>query len=209
MKEENIHTITIAGQALISPNKFIIKFNCVSADLMNRSFIQVENLLSKEALTQILNDIEEVKVIDLPKDLLDDKVEKHLNQVYAEVLTIRSFQTLKEELACKIPFEVVKYEVENFEEHEIELIEKLIGDAKRKVLEIIEKDGKALGEMLSYQEISKSKSRKDGKPKRGFALLKEEFIEDNYKGYLINGKGEVVLNKRLMVFFEIYRNTLQ
>ena len=61
--------------------------------------------------------------------------------------------------------------------------------------------------ILNYEEVKDlseaTETDEEEAPQNGFALLKEEFIEENFQGHLINKMGQIVLKKKLQVNFEI------
>ena len=200
---QNIHTVTLEDEILLTPNKYSIKFNCVSSNILNKSWMKEENYLSKDSVIQILNKIKNIEIVNYPMDSTKNSINQYLDILYVEANGIIAYQTLKEKIAFKVPFNVENYHVNDFEEYEKNLIKMMLKNAEQEAI----KQGIEIDELLNYREVSElneiGEDNNSENAIRGFGALKEKFIEANYKGHLINDSGQIVLKKKLNVNFRV------
>lgn len=200
---QNIHTVTLEDQILVTPYKYTIKFNCVSSNILNKSWMKGENYISKDSVIQILNNIKNIEIKNSPTDSTKNSISQYLDTLYVEANSIIAYQTLKKTIGSKVPFNVEEYHINDFEEYEKNLIQRMLKNAESEV----KKQGIEIDELVDFEEIPASKETVEDNNREnangGFRALKEKFIEAHYNGHLINDSGQIVLKKKLNVNFKI------
>lgn len=203
---QNTHSVTIEDQQIILPNRYSIKINCVATNILNKSWMKEESYLSKDSVLQILNAMNKVEIKEDTTSSTNAS-SKYLDILYVEVTGNDAFRNLKSKIGFRTPMMVEEYHVKNFEQHENSLVDKMLKEAHEIATKELQTQGKKIVKLLNYKEIDESnkmkESRDDQLAKGGFAVLKEKFIEANYKGYPINELGQILCKKKLNVNFEI------
>ncbi|WP_215224020.1 hypothetical protein [Echinicola shivajiensis] len=207
---QNKHTVTIEDQILIFPSRFSLRVNCVSSNILAKKWMGGEEYVSKDSVLKILGEIELLKIIEAPNDSIDKSMRRYLDVIYVEAKGIKPYNELKEKLHLKALILVEEYHVNNFNQLESSLIDKMIEDAKIIAIRELAENGKEINKILSYEEVKELSEATETyeeealQNEEGFALLiGDKFIEENYQGHLINELGQIVLKKKLQVNFEI------
>ena len=207
---QNKYSVTIEDQLLISPSKFSIKVTCVSSNILAKQWMRGEDYISKDTALKILKEIELLTIVETPKGSIDKSMRRHLDVIYVEANGIEPYQELREKLHLKAIISVEEYHVASFNQLESNLIDKMIEDAKLIAARELAENGKEIINLLDYEEVKEpgeaTETDNEVPPQTNgsFALLLEEkFIEENYRGHLINEMGQIVLQKKLQVNFEI------
>lgn len=204
---QNIYSITIEDQQIISPIRYSIRIKCVANSILSESWMKEENHLTKDSVLCILNNLERVEIKDNLTDSTNTSLSEYLDILYLEVNGNDAFRNLKSKIAFRAPMIVEEYHVKNFEQHENSLVKKMLKKAHEIVTTKLQAQGKKIVQLLNYEDIVESNEVKesidDQLAKGGLAVLKEKFIEANYKGHPINDLGQIVLKKKLYVNFKI------
>ena len=204
MNGQNKHTVTIEDQILISPSKFNLKIICASSSILSQQWMEGECSISKDSILNILDGIENANIAESPKESIDKSLQEYLDVLYVDAIGIKPYQEVKERLYLKAMVMVEEYHVDDFGQHESSLIDKMIEDAKLIATEGLAKHGKELKNILYFKEMNEDTNADvEMEHRSGFSFLKEKFIEANYQGHQINELGQIVLRKKIQVFFEI------
>lgn len=202
MNGQSNYTIIIEDELIVEPNKFSLKINCLSSKIPAKQWIEKESYISKDSVISLLQEIGNVKIMIAPSDHTTEPISEYLDVISVEVSGINTYQVLMDRLRYKAMILVDEYHVEDFEKHEAQLIDRIINQAQHMVSDTLETSGRAIEKLISYVEVNESIERKPPISASGdFGILKESFVEANYKGHLVNSKGQIVLKKKLKVTY--------
>ena len=207
MSGQNEYTVIIEDQILISPDMYSLKISCVSSNVLEKPWMKGEKYISKDSVLKILDEIEGVKIVANPNELIDTSIQELLDIVHVDAIGTQSYQAIKKKLFMRAVVLLEEIHIELFEQHESNLIEKLIDDAKLMVNQELEKYGKKVKKVLNFKEVKENiEEANTGIEKEtysGFTVLKAKFIEYHNQGHPINDMGQIVMKKKIEVKFEI------
>lgn len=202
MNGQSNYTIIIEDQFIVEPNKFSLKINCLSSKIPAKQWIEKESYISKDSVISLLQQIGNVKIMIAPSDQTTEPISEYLDVISVEVSGINTYQVLMDQLRYKAMILVDEYHVEDFEKHEALLIDRIINQAQNMVSDTLETSGRTIEKLISYEEVNESIERKNPISTSGdFGILKESFVEANYKGHMVNSQGQIVLKKKLKVTY--------
>lgn len=195
MSGQQVVEIVLEDELLIFPDKLLIRLNIINNKRSNQVLKEFQLLNTKEVVKE-LSEINQIKVVDSKSSEEND----FFNFVYLEVFDKETFLKLQTNILRKVPYIIQKIEVYNFDEYEDKL-EKVFLEESKKVLQ---KKGLKLLNLISI-EILKEKGKPEehhfvDKEKMNFHdILKQPFVELNYKGFSLNRNKEIVFNKKVKI----------
>ncbi len=204
--QEEIEIIT-EGELAVSPDTIVISINILSDEFIETELKGKLKFLTKKEVLENLKNIDGLKRIKKEKYFKEEINEHAFSTEYVEVYGKESYKTLVDKFKFKTPFFVEEIKLNNIEEYENNLVDTLIEKsrviAKGKVVKKKNKEPKLIDYKEVIQEEIQENEPIENEESTGFQMLKEKFIEYGYKGYKLNSDGEIVIDKKLIVTWEI------
>lgn len=210
-------TVTVEDGIRVDPDICIVELKFFKKKRMR---LLAGGMNKKEAL-DLIREIENIKQLDsyVPNKVrasgfidlaTPEEIEEFFDLVFIEVKGGIAYRKLMKIMEGGKLFGTMKERtLEKLPDYEQQLIDQLIDASKQKAEILAAEKGKKLTKMLGYQEVNRFEKpqeeesnvrieEKKGEP-TGFSILKEKFIEDHYKGYLIDRDGRIIIHKKIEV----------
>ncbi|AOW17285.1 hypothetical protein LPB03_07330 [Polaribacter vadi] len=197
--QKTVKTLT-EQKLFVFPDTILIRINVLSSKKFNQNLFEEMGLLNSEQITAEINKLDNIKIIHRKNsdknELIDFK--------YIEVYERNTYTELKSKILNKSPSVIEKIVINNFHNYKIEVEKNAIEESKKELISTLNKKGL---ELVGFHKITEIEQKKNIKinydsissPLDFKSVLKQTFNEYNYKGYLLNEKGEIILKKKFEV----------
>jgi len=203
MEAQNEHIVIVEDQILISPDDYTVKISTVSNNILSKNWMKQESYLSKEVVVELINDVEHVNIVNNVKS----KEQEFIDIWHVQVKGKAAYQKLRKKLKGKAALVLESTHVNNFNEYEYNLTDKLLKHAKTIANKNAITKGKQINRLIAYEEVEDKTELElaidNENISMGFATLKEKFVEYNHQGHSIDDDGNIVLKKKIKVSFEM------
>ena len=197
-------TVTVEDRVLVSPDKYFLRIICMTPNILTAAGMENEPYLPKDSIADIVRQIRQVRIIERPASPDEEALRDYVDVLHVEAYGPEAYRELTAKLDRKAVIVVEDYQVENFDQYESALIDKMIERARVMALEEAAESGRELKKYLGYEEVKEEPKTPDNdQPQGGFAVLKQTFIDANYRGYFFNEEDQIVVEKKLRVRFSL------